>query len=161
LTGREADVLACLADGLSNNAIAEKLFLSPSTVKWYVRQLNSKLDTSNRDEIVIRARAIGLLTADKPEFVPAKHNLPYQTTPFIGRDVELDELARILATPDVRLLTFLLPVAWAKHASPSKPPSSRFTTSSMVCSSFPCNRCWGLTKSFLGGAASRFPVHGG
>jgi LuxR family transcriptional regulator, maltose regulon positive regulatory protein len=60
LTGREADVLACLADGLSNNEIAERLFLSLSTVKWYVRQLNSKLDTTNRDEIVQRARSLGL-----------------------------------------------------------------------------------------------------
>jgi ATP/maltotriose-dependent transcriptional regulator MalT len=60
LTGREADVLACLADGLSNNEIAERLFLSLSTVKWYVRQLNRKLDTTNRDEIVQRARSLGL-----------------------------------------------------------------------------------------------------
>src|SRR5215470_4271389 len=82
LTEREADVLACLADGLSNNEIAERLFLSPSTVKWYVRQLNNKLDTANRDEIVERARTAGLLDKDKAEFGVAKHNLPYQTTPF-------------------------------------------------------------------------------
>ncbi len=114
LTGREADVLTCLADGLSNNEIAERLFLSLSTVKWYVRQLNSKLDTANRDEIVQRARSIGLLDGDAPESVAAKHNLPHQTTPFIGREVELDELTQILALPEVQLVTVLAPGGMGK-----------------------------------------------
>ncbi len=97
LTGREADVLACLADGLSNSEIAERLFLSTSTVKWYVRQLNSKLDTTNRDEIVQRAQ-IGWTARrrDAPQLVAVKHNLPSQTTPFVGREAELEELAQIL-----------------------------------------------------------------
>jgi predicted ATPase/DNA-binding CsgD family transcriptional regulator len=114
LTGRESDVLACLADGLSNSEIAERLFLSPSTVKWYVRQLNSKLDTANRDEIVERARTTGLLDAPQDDFAPIKHNLPYQTTPFIGRDAELDELAHILKSPEVRLVTILAPGGMGK-----------------------------------------------
>src|SRR5262245_59411702 len=114
LTEREADVLACLADSLSNNEIAERLFLSPSTVKWYVRQLNSKLDTTNRDEIVERARASGLLDSNKVQVSAAKHNLPYQTTPFVGRDAELDELAAMLKSPDVRLVTILAPGGMGK-----------------------------------------------
>jgi predicted ATPase len=36
-----------------------------------------------------------------------KHNLPVQTTPFVGRQEELCELARLLAGPDVRLVTIL------------------------------------------------------
>ena len=36
-----------------------------------------------------------------------KHNLPVQPTPFVGREAELTELARLLADPDVRLLTIL------------------------------------------------------
>jgi len=36
-----------------------------------------------------------------------KHNLPAQATPFVGREAELAELARLLAEPDVRLLTVL------------------------------------------------------
>jgi predicted ATPase len=35
------------------------------------------------------------------------HNLPVQPTPFVGREAELAELARLLADPDVRLLTIL------------------------------------------------------
>jgi DNA-binding NarL/FixJ family response regulator len=49
---RELEVLKALAEGLSNHEIADKLFLAPNTVKWYVRQINSKLDTNNRDEII-------------------------------------------------------------------------------------------------------------
>jgi predicted ATPase len=36
-----------------------------------------------------------------------RHNLPVQATPFVGREAELTELARLLADPDVRLLTIL------------------------------------------------------
>jgi predicted ATPase/class 3 adenylate cyclase len=36
-----------------------------------------------------------------------RHNLPVQPTPFVGREVELTELARLLADPDVRLLTIV------------------------------------------------------
>ena len=96
LTSREADVLACLVEDLSNNEIANRLFLSVSTVKWYVRQLNSKLSASNRHEIVDRARALGLLASSAPKDHPPKHNLPAQLTPFVGRDAELDEIAQSL-----------------------------------------------------------------
>ncbi len=36
---------------------------------------------------------------------PPRHNLPAQTTPFVGRESELAELARLLADPAIRLLT--------------------------------------------------------
>lgn len=104
---REVEVLYGLAEGLSNYEIADRLFLSPSTVKWYVRQLNSKLDTSNREEIVERAEGMGLLNSDKPITAPVLHNLPYQTTPFVGREAELDELTTMLNNPEIRLLTIL------------------------------------------------------
>jgi hypothetical protein len=38
-----------------------------------------------------------------------RHNLPAQITPFIGREVELAELARLLADPTIRLVTILGP----------------------------------------------------
>jgi hypothetical protein len=38
---------------------------------------------------------------------PAKHNLPIQVTPFVGREAELAELERLLRDPDVRLVTVL------------------------------------------------------
>ncbi len=45
-------------------------------------------------------------TPSPPADAP-KHNLPTQSTPFVGREAELTELARLLADPDVRLLTIL------------------------------------------------------
>jgi predicted ATPase/predicted Ser/Thr protein kinase len=42
-----------------------------------------------------------------PDTTRPRHNLPAQPTPFVGREAELTELARLLADPDVRLLTIL------------------------------------------------------
>src|SRR5262249_12789936 len=60
------------------------------------------------------ARLTGLLNRDQAEVSGAKHNLPYQTTPFVGRDAELDELAGMLKSPDVRLVTILAPGGMGK-----------------------------------------------
>jgi len=50
LTGREREVLACVAHGMANRAIAEKLGISPETVKEYVSQILHKLGAKNRTE---------------------------------------------------------------------------------------------------------------
>jgi len=42
-----------------------------------------------------------------PRPVAPPHNLPPQTTPFVGRETELAELTRLLADPEVRLVTIL------------------------------------------------------
>jgi NarL family two-component system response regulator LiaR len=55
LNEREREVLALLAQGLSNREIAERLFLSLSTVKYHVRVLLSKLDAGSRAEAVALA----------------------------------------------------------------------------------------------------------
>ncbi len=61
LTERELDVLYQMMEGLGNAEIAEKLFLSPATVKWYVKQIYSKLDTHNRQQTIDRADSLSLL----------------------------------------------------------------------------------------------------
>jgi NarL family two-component system response regulator LiaR len=50
LTDREREVLALLAEGLTNKEIAAKLTLSPATVRVYVSHILSKLGASNRTE---------------------------------------------------------------------------------------------------------------
>lgn len=55
LTARELEVLALLAAGLSNHAIAEKLTLSGGTVRLHVSNILAKLDAPNRTTAVIIA----------------------------------------------------------------------------------------------------------
>jgi NarL family two-component system response regulator LiaR len=55
LNEREREVLALLAQGFSNRAIAERLFVSVATVKYHVRVLFSKLGASSRAEAVALA----------------------------------------------------------------------------------------------------------
>ena len=61
LSNREQEVLLLLSDGLSNQDIAESLFVSPYTVKVHIRNIFAKLDTSNRTSAVAKARSLGLL----------------------------------------------------------------------------------------------------
>ncbi|UCC52759.1 MAG: hypothetical protein JSV68_02100, partial [Anaerolineaceae bacterium] len=61
LTEREMDILRLLAKGLSDREIAQRLVLTQGTVKWYNKQLYSKLDVHSRSEAVERGRELGLL----------------------------------------------------------------------------------------------------
>jgi len=61
LTARELEVLAHLADGLANRAIADRLGISAETVKFHVASIMGKLGTSNRVETVRRAVRRGLV----------------------------------------------------------------------------------------------------
>jgi two-component system, NarL family, response regulator LiaR len=55
LTGRELEVLKWMVEGASNAEIAERLFVSRSTVKYYVSSILSKLGASSRTEAVSMA----------------------------------------------------------------------------------------------------------
>ena len=54
-TRSESQVLKLLVDGLTNRQIAQKVFLSESTIKFHVRQLLRKAGVRNRTELVRRA----------------------------------------------------------------------------------------------------------
>jgi DNA-binding NarL/FixJ family response regulator len=60
LTEREREVLTLIAQGHTNAAIAEKLVLSPKTVRNHVSTIFSKLQVASRAEAIIRARDAGL-----------------------------------------------------------------------------------------------------
>jgi pimeloyl-ACP methyl ester carboxylesterase/DNA-binding CsgD family transcriptional regulator len=61
LNNREREILRRLSAGLSDQQIADDLFLSLNTVKWYNRQLYGKLRVRNRIQAIAHARALGLL----------------------------------------------------------------------------------------------------
>ncbi len=60
LTEREAEVLACLGEGLSNAQIAARLYLSEATVKGYVSRTLDKLGCANRTQAGLLAHDAGL-----------------------------------------------------------------------------------------------------
>jgi DNA-binding CsgD family transcriptional regulator len=59
LTPRELDVLALLAEGAPNKAIARKLGISVHTVKFHIASLFDKLDADGRTEAVAQAARMG------------------------------------------------------------------------------------------------------
>ncbi|WP_168703118.1 helix-turn-helix transcriptional regulator [Gordonia paraffinivorans] len=61
LTPRELDVLALVADGMSNADIAQLLFISRSTVNRHVEHILDKLGTSSRVSAAVRATQLGLI----------------------------------------------------------------------------------------------------
>lgn len=61
LTARERDVLALMATGLDNRAIAERLTIGLTTVRAHVQHVLEKLDAHSKLEAVARARSIGVL----------------------------------------------------------------------------------------------------
>lgn len=65
LTPREAEVLTYLADGASNKEIANALDLQIVTVKLHVRGVCRKLDANNRTQAALKARDLGVISAQQ------------------------------------------------------------------------------------------------
>ena len=61
LTEREREVLSLVAEGLSNEEIAGRLFLSPLTTKTHVSRIMAKLDARDRAQLVVIAYESGLV----------------------------------------------------------------------------------------------------
>src|SRR5581483_3931319 len=76
---REREILARLATGLSDQQIADELFLSLHTIKWYNRQIFGKLGVNSRTQAITRARALGLIGAND---LPAPMTSPASDQPL-------------------------------------------------------------------------------
>jgi len=61
LSARELEILHLIADGLSNQAIADQFVVALSTVKKHVNNLYGKLDVQSRTQALARARELNLL----------------------------------------------------------------------------------------------------
>jgi predicted ATPase/DNA-binding CsgD family transcriptional regulator len=107
LTWREQEVLILLAEHLTNREIAEHLHLAESTVKDYVGRILSKLYVKNRRQAVERAKELGLLEPVPRTRAEPRTNLPAETTPFVGRADELEDIDHQLS--GTRLLTLTGP----------------------------------------------------
>src|SRR5438105_3289530 len=60
LSQREREVLGFIAQGINNAAIADRLCLSPKTVRNHISNIFSKLQVADRAEAIVRAREAGL-----------------------------------------------------------------------------------------------------
>ena len=110
LTPRELEILRLVALGLSNRDIAEDLVVAPETVRWYTKQIYSKLGVHGRVPALVRAQKLGLLaeqSASATDTPPSQHlpvhNLPVPLTPLIGRSGAIAEVKHLLQGS--RLLT--------------------------------------------------------
>ena len=61
LTHRELEVLTLAAEGLANKQIAQRLWVTPKTIKFHLSNVFRKLDVSNRTEATRQAQRLGLL----------------------------------------------------------------------------------------------------
>jgi DNA-binding NarL/FixJ family response regulator len=61
ITQRERAVMALVADGLANDEIAQKLYMSPATVRTHVSRAMTKLGGRDRAQLVVLAYETGLV----------------------------------------------------------------------------------------------------
>lgn len=105
---REIEIINLMAEGSSNKEIADQLFITKETVRWYNKQIYSKLGTSRRTEAIALAREMGLIgdvQATTNDYI--QHKLPLTTGPFVGRDKELEAYSDLIQNPEIRLLSIV------------------------------------------------------
>jgi LuxR family maltose regulon positive regulatory protein len=61
LSEREIEVLSLIAEGLSNRQVAQRLVISPNTVRVHTANIYGKLGVANRTQAVTKARGLGIL----------------------------------------------------------------------------------------------------
>jgi DNA-binding CsgD family transcriptional regulator len=62
ISKREYEVLQLLSQGLSNQEIADKLFVSMNTIKTHTSRLFEKLEVKNRTQALLKAKEMGLIS---------------------------------------------------------------------------------------------------
>ncbi|HVO69803.1 MAG TPA: protein kinase [Aggregatilineaceae bacterium] len=119
LTPREQEILHYMVEGRTNKEIADQLFVTVATVKWYITQMYRKLGVRSRVQAIVRARELDLIARgfrstqeDAATYVPSdqfqptnpyKGLLPFQTADyhdFFGREKLVEKLVRRMAEPD-------------------------------------------------------------
>ncbi|MEJ2486494.1 MAG: LuxR C-terminal-related transcriptional regulator [Anaerolineales bacterium] len=108
-SSRELEVLKLVSNGLSNREIAEELYLSIETVKWYNKQMFMKLGVKNRTQAANKAAELNLLSPEQgtpsQEKITLSGNLPAQLTSYVGREKEIGEIKDLLKKNRLVVLT--------------------------------------------------------
>ncbi|HET8844872.1 MAG TPA: LuxR C-terminal-related transcriptional regulator, partial [Ktedonobacteraceae bacterium] len=105
LNEREKEIVKRLASGLSNQRIADELYLSQNTVKWYNRQIYGKLGVNSRTQAIALLNDLSLQensTSTSPQS-EVRFHFPAQIHLFIGRSREIADVQQLLHAS--RLLT--------------------------------------------------------
>lgn len=114
LTERETDILSLIAGGSSNRKIADTLFIAHSTVRWYIRQIYSKLGAEDRDHAIVLAGQLGIQSHNESTLARTINNLPTQLNEFVGREQELRDLLTYIHDPAIRLISIVAPGGMGK-----------------------------------------------
>ena len=104
LSRREREVAELVALGLTNRAIAERLFLSERTVEGHIDHAFTKLGLSSRTQLAVWIGANG---KSDPSAAIRSSQFPAQLTSFVGREKDIAAL-RLMLT-DHRLVTLVGP----------------------------------------------------
>lgn len=106
---RELEVLQLLSEGLSNREIANRLYLSIDTIKWYNKQLFLKLGVSNRTQAAKKAAEFHLLESTLAPSLTGEvkrlGNLPAQINSYVGRVKEIGEIKELFNKNRLVVLT--------------------------------------------------------
>jgi DNA-binding CsgD family transcriptional regulator len=132
LSAREREVLGMLAEGLSGAAIAERLVLSPETVRTHVRNAMDKLGASTRSQAVALALEEGQIGDSGPSqpSAPGRTQAPAPSPPATTPSATLTALlSGVAALPDVDAATVYfaqeggLALRLGAHASSTRTPT--------------------------------------
>jgi LuxR family maltose regulon positive regulatory protein len=73
LSPREMDVLSLISKGMSNQEIANALFLSKNTIKSHNINIYRKLNVNNRNQAVCKAQLLGILPGKQQGYTKGPH----------------------------------------------------------------------------------------
>ena len=63
LTPRQRELVGWLAEGMTNQQISQRMYLSEGSVKQYLNQISQRLQASNRTQVLVKALQLGLVDA--------------------------------------------------------------------------------------------------
>lgn len=136
LTQREHEILNLIVEGYSNKEIAEELFITVMTVKWYITQIYRKLGVRSRVQAIVRARELDFIgpkrdivttLVDPPTLADAHLHNPYKglrafqaadNQDFFGREKLVTRLINRMVedTPHARFMAVIGPSGSGKSS---------------------------------------------